>query len=98
MSEGRWQQQVAILWLALCLVAFGFETALHSVHHISEPTQAAECQALSASKHLASTSGEISTVSGVFHATAATVPLRRGPLPPGLSSPVQGRAAPLFSA
>jgi hypothetical protein len=97
-SEGRWQQQVAILWLALCLVAFGFETARHSVHHISGPKQPADCQVLSASKHLTSVSGEISTVSVVLHATAAMGPLRWEPLPPGFSSPVHGRAPPLFSS
>lgn len=56
-------------WLAFALALFTFETALHSVHHLSEPGKSAECQALSASKHLTAASVEISDVSVACLAT-----------------------------
>jgi hypothetical protein len=93
----RWQR-TAVLWLVLCLVAFGFETALHSIHHLSEPRKAAECQTLSASKHLMGAPVDISTVTVIFHATTAALFLRQDPFRPGFPSPTQGRAPPSLSA
>lgn len=44
--------RAAACWFALALGLFTFETALHSVHHLGEPREAAQCQALSVSQHV----------------------------------------------
>ena len=41
----------AILSLALVVALFGIESAVHSVHHLSDPDAAASCAMFSASQH-----------------------------------------------
>jgi hypothetical protein len=38
--------------MALALVVFGGETALHSAHHVNDPGQAEQCLVYSASLHV----------------------------------------------
>ncbi len=44
-------RQVAILSLGLLVGLFGVESAIHSVHHFSDPQSAASCALFSASQH-----------------------------------------------
>lgn len=47
----RSARRAALLSLALLVLLFGFETALHSVHHFFETEGEASCVLLSASQH-----------------------------------------------
>jgi hypothetical protein len=51
-------RRMAIFGLVLVLSTFTFGTAVHSVHHLSEPQKAAECPVFSASQHLSGTLAE----------------------------------------
>jgi hypothetical protein len=52
-SQGMRQwRRVAIFGLVLVLGTFTFGTAIHSVHHLSEPQKAVECPVFSASQHV----------------------------------------------
>lgn len=56
MSQGMRQwRRVAMFGLVLVLGTFTFGTAIHSVHHLSEPQKAAECPVFSASQHVTGT-------------------------------------------
>jgi hypothetical protein len=56
MARGMRQwRRMAIFGLVLVLGTFAFGTAVHSVHHLSEPQRAAECPVFSASQHLTGT-------------------------------------------
>jgi hypothetical protein len=43
---------VALLALAFLVALFGFQTAVHSVHHLSDPQSAASCAIFAASQHV----------------------------------------------
>ena len=63
MSQGMWRwRRTAVLGLVLILGIFTFGTAVHSVHHLSDPAKAAECPVFSASQHLSGTLAEPSDV------------------------------------
>jgi len=47
----KWPRTAAI-GLVLAMGTFAFGTAVHSVHHLSEPGRAAECPVLSAAQHV----------------------------------------------
>jgi hypothetical protein len=51
---GRWRRTAA-LGLVLVLNTFTFGTAVHAVHHLSDPEKAAECLVFSASQHVPGT-------------------------------------------
>jgi len=93
----RWRRY-ATLCFALCLVAFAFESALHSVHHLFEPAKEAGCQTHTTSKHLTGTPVDHSNVSTPDGATEAAPPVRVKALQRFGSSPVKERAPPLLSA
>jgi hypothetical protein len=86
--------KVTACWLALALGFFAFETALHSGHRLAEPGKAAECQTLSASKHLTGASVEISDVSAACPATGEAVLFYTEYFQPVFSALVKGRAPP----
>jgi hypothetical protein len=54
----RQWRRMAIFGLVLVLGTFTFGTAVHSVHHFSEPQKAAECPVFSASQHISGTLAE----------------------------------------
>lgn len=49
---GRRGRTVALLSLAFLVALFGFQTAVHSVHHLSDPHAAASCAIFAASQHV----------------------------------------------
>ena len=49
------RRRTAALGLVLVLGAFTFGTAVHAVHHLSDPGKAAECLVFSASQHVPGT-------------------------------------------
>ena len=49
-TAGRGRQAV-VLSLGLLVGSFGLESAIHSVHHLSDPQAAATCAVFSASQH-----------------------------------------------
>ena len=53
----RWRRTTA-LGLVLALSTFTFGTAVHAVHHLSDPGKAAECLVFSASQHASGTLDE----------------------------------------
>jgi hypothetical protein len=53
MSRDMWPwRRVTAFGLVVMLGAFTFGTAIHSVHHLSEPQKAVECPVFSASQHV----------------------------------------------
>jgi hypothetical protein len=48
----------AMLGLAVLVALFGFQTAVHSVHHLSDPQREASCAIFAASQHLPGTCAE----------------------------------------
>ena len=50
-AAGRRGRQAAVLTLGLLVGLFGLESAIHSVHHLSDPQAAATCVLFSASQH-----------------------------------------------
>jgi hypothetical protein len=59
MSRGMRQwRTVAMFGLVLVLGTFTFGTAIHSVHHLSDPQKAVECLVFSASQHVTGTLAE----------------------------------------
>jgi hypothetical protein len=50
--RGRRRQILQIAGLALLLIATGFEGAIHSVHHLGDPSAAERCLVASSSQHL----------------------------------------------
>ena len=58
-SQGMRQwRRVAMFGLVIVLGTFTFGTAIHSVHHLSEPQKAVECQVFLASQHVTGTLAE----------------------------------------
>jgi len=51
MAATRHGRKAALVALVLLVALFGVETAVHSVHHFSDPQAAASCALLSASQH-----------------------------------------------
>jgi hypothetical protein len=70
----RQSSRVAIFGLVLALSTFTFGTAVHSVHHLSEPQKAAECPVFSASQHISGTLAEPGTLYVPMLAIAAAFP------------------------
>ena len=54
-GAARRQRSARILALALLVALFGLESAIHSVHHLSDAQAAASCAVLSASQHVPGT-------------------------------------------
>jgi hypothetical protein len=57
----QWRR-VAVFALVIVVSSFTFATAVHSVHHLSEPQKAAECPVFSASQHVTGTLAEPSAL------------------------------------
>lgn len=94
----RWRR-VAALSLALVLGFFAFETAVHSVHHLSDPQKATQCQVLSASQHVTGAPAETSGLCAPpLAAEARPSAGAESLLPPGFLRPDQGRAPPSLLA
>lgn len=94
----RWRKAAALSF-ALVLGFFAFQTAFHSVHHLSDPQKGAQCPVFSASQHVIGDSpsvvaleivpvDSISLVSGSANSLLPDLPLR----------PDQGRAPPSLLA
>jgi uncharacterized membrane protein (GlpM family) len=58
----RQWRRVVIAGLVLILGTFAFGTAVHAVHHLTEPQNAAECPVFSASQHITGTLAEPSAL------------------------------------
>ena len=58
----RQWRRVIIAGLVLILGTFAFGTAVHAVHHLTEPQKAAECPVFSASQHITGTLAEPSAL------------------------------------
>ena len=55
-------RDAAIVSLTLVVALFGLESAIHSVHHLSDPMAAASCATFSASQHVPGAGAEPSHV------------------------------------
>jgi hypothetical protein len=59
MAQGVWRwRRLTTLGLVLVLATFTFGSAVHAVHHLSEPEKAAECLVFSVSQHVSGTLDE----------------------------------------
>jgi hypothetical protein len=76
-----------------------FETAVHSVHHLSDPQNGAQCRVLSSSEHSKGAVAETSDLCAPAWAVEAP-PSPRGEssLPSYFFRPDQGRAPPFLPA
>jgi len=52
LADRRRAWQRSVLALALLVAVFGIESAVHSVHHLSDPQAADSCALLSGAKHV----------------------------------------------
>lgn len=93
------RRKAAAISLTLILGFFAFETALHSVHHLSDPQKGAHCPVFSASQHI---TGAPAGTSDLCTPTLATeVAPSAGAeriLPARFFRPDQGRAPPSLPA
>ena len=92
-----WQRSVS--GLALLIAVFGFESAVHSVHHLSDPQGADSCTLLSGSKHLDTASPALPDAGGPLWTATPAIPVD-GNLEPPLRSvrTHEGRAPPALPA
>jgi hypothetical protein len=96
LRQGR---RVASFALVLVLTTFTFGTAVHSVHHLSEPQKAAECPVFSASQHISGTLAEPGTLFVQLLTVTETFPgACEAPTFTLYFRPDQPRASPLFPA
>ena len=84
----RGRRNSAIASLALLVGLFGLESAVHSVHHFSDPKAAASCAIFSASQH----------VSGACPASPDMGPPTRTAEPATLAGAARTRPLPPFSS
>jgi hypothetical protein len=68
----RQWRRVVIAGLVLILGTFAFGTAVHAVHHLSEPQKAAECPVFFASQHVTGTLAEPSALHVLMDASGGT--------------------------
>ena len=84
--------------LALLLDFVAFESALHSVHHLSDPEEAAQCYVLAVSQHLTGVGAETPEVSTQLLAVEPPAPAGTERSLRNLFRPDFGRAPPRFLA
>jgi hypothetical protein len=93
----RRRRPAAIVVLALLVGLFGLESAVHSVHHFSDPDAAASCANFAASQHVSGACAE-SPDMGPPTRTSESAPFpgveRTRPAPPFSSH--ESRAPPVF--
>ena len=89
----------SVFALALLVAVFGFEAAVHSVHHLSDPQAADSCTFLSGSKHADAASPALPDAGGPLWTATPAAPID-GDLAPPLRSvrTHEGRAPPALSA
>jgi hypothetical protein len=89
----------SVFGLALLVAVFGFESAVHSVHHLSDPTAADSCTFLSGSKHVDTASPALPDAGDPLWTATHAIPVD-GNLEPPLRSvrTHEGRAPPSLSA
>ena len=99
LADRRRVWQRSVFALALLVAVFGFESAVHSVHHLSDPLAADSCTLLSGSKHVDTASPVLPDADGPLW-TAVPAALVDGDLAPPLRSfrTHEGRAPPALSA
>jgi hypothetical protein len=89
----------SVFGLALLVAVFGFESAVHSVHHLSDPLAADSCTFLSGSKHADTASPAVPDTGGPLWTVASAAAIDAD-----LASPLrsfrthEGRAPPARSA
>jgi hypothetical protein len=53
LGVGMWRYRTAAAWCVVCCIGlFAFETAVHSVHHLSDTQQGADCQVFTVSQQV----------------------------------------------
>jgi hypothetical protein len=89
----------SVFALALLVAVFGIESAVHSVHHLSDPQAADSCTFLSGSKHTDTASPSVPDTGAPLWTAASAVPVD-GNLAPLLRSfrTHEGRAPPALPA
>jgi hypothetical protein len=89
----------SVFALALLVAVFGFESAVHSVHHLSDPQAADSCTFLSGSKHADTALPAVPDTGGPLW-TAASAAAFDADLAPPLRSvrTHEGRAPPALAA
>jgi hypothetical protein len=89
----------SVFALAFLVAVFGFESAIHSVHHLSDPQAAESCPMLSGSKHVDVASPALPDAGGPLWMAASADPVALDLAPPlsGLRTH-DGRAPPARSA
>ena len=89
----------AVFALALLVAVFGFESAVHSVHHLSDPQAADSCTFLSGSKHADTALPAVPDAGGPLWTAAPAVPVDGNLAPPLRSVRThEGRAPPALPA
>ena len=86
------------LALILLLAVFAFESGVHSVHHLSDPSRAEHCGVASASQHMSGTEVAVVTVTGSLPQAPHQVLLAASIARVRSLGPEQGRAPPLVAS
>ena len=89
----RWRKKTAF-YLALVLGFVTFESAVHAVHHLSDPEEAAQCQVLAVSQHLSGVGAATPEVGTQLLAMEAPAPAGTERSLRNLFRPDIGRAPP----
>ncbi len=99
LADRRRAWQRSVFALALLVAVFGFESAVHSVHHLSDPQAADSCTLLSGSKHVNTASPALPDAGGPLWTAALAVSVDSHLAPPLRSVRThEGRAPPALSA
>jgi hypothetical protein len=89
----------SVFALALLVAVFGFESAVHSVHHLSDPLAADSCTFLSGSKYADTASPAVADTGGPLWTVASAAAIDADLAPPLRSVRThEGRAPPARSA
>jgi hypothetical protein len=99
LADRRRVWQRSVFALALLVAVFGFESAVHSVHHLWDPQAADSCTLLSGSNHVDTASPAVPEAGGPLWAATPAVPVDGNVAPPlrGFRTH-EGRAPPALSA
>src|SRR5262245_62130363 len=99
LSDRRRAGPRSVWVLALLVAVFGFESAVHSAHHLGDPQGADTCTLFSGAKHVEAASSSVPDAGGGLRVTVPAAPVEADSArPPKTARTHEGRAPPTLSS